>query len=95
MAVYVDQLAFHGGSKTFRWKTSCHMFADSVEELHEFAARIGLKRSWFQDQIRLPHYDLTPGRRLAAVKAGAVEVEWCQMWEMMKANLERARGRVK
>jgi len=29
----------------------------SLEELHDFAAGIGLKREWFQDH-RIPHYDL-------------------------------------
>jgi hypothetical protein len=41
------------------------------------AARIGLKRSWFQSSHLLHHchYDLTPGKRAAAVRAGAVEVK--------------------
>ncbi len=52
---------------------SCHLFSDdnNLDELHEFAAKIGLKRSWFQDDGRLPHYDLTAGKRQFAVKEGA------------------------
>ncbi len=30
-----------------------------MEELHEFAARLGLQRRWFQDKGRYPHYDVT------------------------------------
>jgi len=26
------------------------MFADTLEELHEFAQKIGMKREWFQDK---------------------------------------------
>lgn len=78
MAVYVDELmtieargaqahrvgARHG----HRW---CHLFADSLDELHAVARRIGMKRAWFQNK-RLPHYDLVPTRRAAAIRAGAI-----------------------
>jgi len=50
------------------------MFSDNLDELHAFAKRIGLRRSWFQDQGRLPHYDLHERRREAAVKAGVIEL---------------------
>lgn len=73
MTVYVDELR--------RWPTrircfksgSCHLMADSVEELHAFAARLGLRRSWFQPRSR-PHYDLTPAKRERALHLGAVFV---------------------
>ena len=74
MAVYVDPLVKWGGSATFRWTHSCHMFADSLDELHAFALRIGLRRSWFQND-KLPHYDLNPSRRCAALRAGAIELD--------------------
>ncbi len=45
----------------------------SVEELHAFAARIGLSRRWFQAGPR-PHYDLRPSKRRLAVSEGAEEV---------------------
>jgi hypothetical protein len=38
--------------------------ADTLEELHEAAARLGLRREWFQEGLR-PHYDLM-GTRLVA-----------------------------
>ena len=83
----VDELVFWGitpkdpqAARVFGGKASCHLSTDGpIEELHAFAARIGLKRAWFQDDPKYPHYDLTPARRAAAVKAGAVEVtgrEW-------------------
>lgn len=48
-----------------------HLVADSLEELHAFARLIGLKRCWFQNHRRHPHYDLMRGRKQAAVDAGA------------------------
>jgi len=73
VAVFVDEVR--------RWPTgiacfaqgSAHLTADELEELHALAARIGLRRSWFQSG-RVPHYDLTPGRRERALAAGAVFV---------------------
>jgi hypothetical protein len=72
--VYVDPLFNYGGSATFQWKTLCHMFADTLDELHTMAAMIRLKRVWFQDK-RLPHYDLTEGKQKEALRKGAVLVK--------------------
>lgn len=43
----------------------------NLEKLHEFAAKIGLKREWFQDHPRHPHYDLMGGKAKKAIAAGA------------------------
>lgn len=55
-----------------------HLVSDtSLEELHAFAAKIGLKRCWFSNKRgkRLPHYDLTTARkRDTAITAGAERV---------------------
>lgn len=58
--------------RCFRNKPSCHMYADTLEELHALAKKIGLRREWFQNHTMLPHYDLTEGKRLQALRAGAV-----------------------
>lgn len=57
------------------FRRSCHLFCDhwDTEELHKFAKAIGLKREWFQD-IKVPHYDLTPSKRITAIEYGAMEV---------------------
>ncbi len=76
MSVYVDPLAVFGGEDAplcFRRKPSCHMYADTLDELHAMAARIGLRRAWFQDDPGLQHYDLTANKRSAAVERGAIE----------------------
>lgn len=78
MAVYVDEVfstAPYMGIRRRGWRArqACHMFADTVEELHRFAQIIGLRRTWFQPHPILPHYDLSPRLRAIAIKAGAVE----------------------
>ena len=72
MSVYVDPLVKWSNKRPFH-NGSCHLTADSDEELHAFAARIGMKREWFQPHPLMNHYDLTPRRRAAAVKLGAIE----------------------
>ena len=71
--VYVDQLRDWGWKLRGKSTQSCHMAADTLEELHALAERIGLKRSWFQ-RVPRPHYDLTPSKHALAVKAGAKEL---------------------
>lgn len=90
MTVYVDDMFLRAdvpnGGRQVRgvW---CHMFSDSLDptELHAMAARIGMRRSWFQHKPGRPfhdHYDVTKSRRTAAVAAGAVGVSCEQMVEI-------------
>lgn len=75
MSVYVDPIIdFWTPSMPVCFKAgSCHMYADTLSELHVFAVRVGLRRSWFQTSRTLNHYDLTVGRRAVAVRLGAIE----------------------
>lgn len=90
MTVYVDDLAEWGWKLRGRTVASCHMFTDNadLEELHAFAARIGMQRRWFQDHRLAPHYDLTPSRRADAVANGVVEVGRRQAVEIWRARRE-------
>lgn len=55
--------------------TQGHLIADSRDELHAFAQRIGLRRRWFQDRTRLWHYDVMSHRvREIALRRGAVSI---------------------
>lgn len=74
MSVYVDAMTPCLRSERWPYRTSCHLFANTLAELHEAADRIGLKRVWFQGHPRLPHYDLTAAKRVAAIRAGATGV---------------------
>lgn len=80
MAVYVDELRNWGWSKG----ASCHLLADTPEELHAFAAKVGLLSGWFQRRASTPHYDLTAARRKRAVLAGAVELDRPQLVAKMR-----------
>lgn len=71
---YVDPLLACIPKAHWRWSFASHLFADSLDELHAFAARLGLKRAWFQDKPTLRHYDLNPSRYLVAVRLGAIEL---------------------
>lgn len=51
-----------------------HLVADSIQELHEFAASIGLPASAFHRRARHPHYDVTAGQRRHALQHGAAAI---------------------
>lgn len=77
MTVYVDDSGIpaavtdkdSGRTYTSRWS---HLTADTKDELHAFAARLGLRRAWFQDKPRgLWHYDVTAPKRARALLLGA------------------------
>jgi len=71
----VDELHRWPNARSPFREGSCHLTTTgTLAELHAFAARIGLRRAWFQDHPLAPHYDLTPRRRVAALAAGAAEV---------------------
>lgn len=57
-----------------KWKGGGHLFGTDIDELHSFAASIGLKRSWYQNKD-FPHYDLTFNKRRLAIEMGATTVE--------------------
>jgi hypothetical protein len=85
MAVYVDNERIE-----WRGRLWCHLVADSLDELHAFAARIGLRRSWFQDRASFPHYDVTTEVRERALRSGAVASSKTQMLSaarMLKAEM--------
>jgi hypothetical protein len=75
MAVYVGIEFQTLCSRVWPYKFASHLFADSIDELHKLAGQIGLKRSWFQNHARLPHYDLTANKRRQAIAKGAIVVD--------------------
>jgi len=76
MAVYVDSLFRFPGHPRFPWAQSCHLFADSAEELHAFARELGMKVEWSQLGRRgVLHYDLNPERRALALALGAIALD--------------------
>src|SRR4028119_2254637 len=78
--LYVDKLfqALPTGTAKKHGKMWCHLWPaeatpKNLQELHEVALAIGLKRSYFQNRPGFPHYDLTPSKRKLAIEQGAIE----------------------
>jgi hypothetical protein len=69
MTVYVDDAIWVW--QGLKW---CHLLADDIDELHRFAARLGIHRSSYQGppKTRAAHYDLTSFERARAIALGAV-----------------------
>lgn len=83
MSVYVEPLHNWG----WKYGPSCHLVADSLSELHEFAGKLGMLRSWFQDKD-VPHYDLIASKRKLAVMLGAIELtdeQAVKKWRALRA----------
>lgn len=85
MSVYVDDAIWEWRNR--KW---CHMAADTVEELHEFARKIDLKRCWFQGGKRYWHYDITEARRARAIAAGALPVSSRELLAACKRMMHAA-----
>jgi len=68
--IYVSPMHVSLRSKRWPYRHHCYLIADSIEELHSFACKIGLHKNWFQGN----HYDLTFGMKAAACPCGAKEI---------------------
>ena len=89
MGVYVDEPIYERWG--LRW---CHLTADTTEELHAFAARLGLRRSRFQTKPGRPwvdHYDITDERRREAIAMGAIEITLKEAGVQLARKRENAR----
>jgi hypothetical protein len=69
MAVYVDDAVMPWRGQ--RW---AHLMADTLVELHAFAARLGIPPRAFQDKTSGAHYDLSAEMRVQAIALGAVPI---------------------
>lgn len=81
---YKTQLRYH------HW---CHMVSTTSEdELHAFAAKLGLKRSWAQlrPKASAAHYDLVPSKRALAIDLGVRAVG---ARELVRRNYDGLRRR--
>jgi Protein of unknown function (DUF4031) len=75
VAIYVDDANIP--SRGRRWS---HLVADTPEELHLAAERLGLRREWAQDKGRTLHYDLPAELREQAITLGiALPITWQEL----------------
>ena len=84
MTVLVDRAVW-------RWRGElwAHLVSDAdYDELHAFAARLGLRREWFQGD----HYDVPARVRERAIAQGALPVESRELVRRLRAaGLRRPR----
>jgi Protein of unknown function (DUF4031) len=77
MSVYIDQAIWEW--RGLKW---AHLLADDIDELHRFAARLGIHRTSYQGppKTSIPHYDLTGYERRRAIASGAIA---CSRYEIV------------
>jgi hypothetical protein len=106
VTVYVDdaRIPARVAGLSGRWS---HLIADTPEELHAFAERLGFKRAWFQDPTvngkPVParpgtraaenwHYDVTDFKRQQAIMLGAVPVTMRELPGIIEARWQAQRA---
>lgn len=91
MSVYVDDSRI-----AWRDKHWSHLQADSLDELHAFAEKLGLKRSWFQHhegRPELDHYDVTESMRKKAIDLGAIPETWREGAGRTRRQMQRLKAK--
>lgn len=106
MTIYVDDVGIRAevfNPRSGKIVSSCwyHLISDQLDpaELHAFAARLGLHRSYFQtkslaDPLYTPghdHYDVTEGKRWQAIRLGATSVTGAELGQITRAKTEAYR----
>lgn len=86
MSVYVDD-AVH----LWRGQRWAHLMADTLEELHAMAQRLGIPRRAFQNKTSGAHYDVTAELREDAIRFGAIAISRHVDRALVKAVIARAR----
>lgn len=74
--IYVDNFYLRC---SYRGMRMSHLFSYDQTELHEFAARLGLRRDWFHRD----HYDISYSKRELALMLGARNITYRQMARMV------------
>jgi len=86
MTVYVDD-AVH----SWRGERWAHLLADTLDELHAFAALLGMPRRAFQDRTSGAHYDVTAAMRARAIALGAMPISRHHDRALVRAVIANAR----
>ncbi|MGS1077633.1 DUF4031 domain-containing protein [Pseudoxanthomonas beigongshangi] len=86
MSVYVDD-AVH----PWRGQRWAHLMADTLEELHAMAQRLGIPRRAFQNKTSGAHYDVTVDLREDAIRLGAIPISRHRDRVLVKAVIARAK----
>lgn len=84
MAVYLDDYRV-----PWRGREWSHLIADSTEELHGFAARLGRRHLRFHHKPARPwkdHYDVPEKKREQALRLGAKSITSREAAQMLRAR---------
>jgi uncharacterized protein DUF4031 len=87
MTVYVDDAVTWWRGQ--RW---AHLMADTLDELHAMAARLGMPRRAFQDKTSGAHYDVTVELREQALRLGAMAISRHTDRELVRAVIRNAKA---
>ena len=87
MTVYVDDAV-----TLWRGRRWAHLMADTLDELHAMAERLGVPRRAFQDKRSGAHYDLTEDLRGQALRLGAVAISRHRDRDQVRAIIRIARS---
>jgi hypothetical protein len=97
MTVYIDNFRAPATVNRIRARWS-HLTADTPAELHEFAARLGQRREWFQATCKYGkcptrdgvcahfHYDVVDRKRSEAIDMGAKSIDIREMGALVSAR---------
>ncbi len=98
MPVYVDDMYLYPMGRFGRMKMS-HMVADTIEELHAMADKIGVARKWVQKEHLgkgWVHYDIAMEKRTKAIEHGAIPITMKELahmtyaWKQLRRHLREA-----
>ena len=87
MSVYVDDAVV-----LWRGQRWAHLMADTLAELHVFAAQLGIPRHAFQNKTSGAHYDVPAPLREQAIALGAVPISRHRDREQVRAIIRRAKA---
>lgn len=87
MTVYVDD-SVH----LWRGQRWAHLMADTLDELHAMAERLGIPRHAFQNKTSGTHYDVTTELRAAAIGLGSVAISRHRDRALVRAVIANAKA---
>ncbi|MEG3791494.1 DUF4031 domain-containing protein [Lysobacter sp. CCNWLW3] len=87
MSVYVDDAVWPWRGE--RW---AHLMADTLDELHAFAQRLGIPRRAFQNKASGAHYDVNAALRERAIALGATAISRHRDRELVRAVIANAKA---
>lgn len=87
MTVYIDDAV-----TLWRGQRWAHLMADTLDELHAFAARLGLPKRAFQDRRSGAHYDVNADTRSIALALGAMPISRHRDRALVREVIARARA---